>query len=395
MNAPAEYINDVLHFSSQKIDLNKYSYSGPTYFYDLNFIRQRYELMKATLGQTKIFYAMKANSNPEVLKTLKECGAGADVVSAGEIARALEVGFTPDQIVFSGVGKTRKELLYALELGIFQINVESIPELEHIGRLARELGKKAKIAIRLNPNVDIKTHPYIATGLHENKFGIEVSALGLVRSLLSSYAENLELVGISLHLGSQMTDFSGLQMALKQLKVTYLELKNEFPTVRRFDFGGGLGIIYETLDLAVESEMLANYGKIILSEIGSLGCELQTEPGRWLVAHAGILLAQVQYVKKTPFKSFIILDTGMNHLVRPMLYGSYHSIVPVLANKKREVATYDVVGPICESSDFLAKDRSMKEIQASELIAILDVGAYGFSMANTYNLQPLPQEHCY
>lgn len=389
-----EYINNELHIGPNKKNLKSLTanYMRPIYVYDLDFIRMRFKAMSAALQNVRIFYAMKANSNPEVLACLKECGAGADVVSLGEIKRALESGFTPTDIVYSGVGKTRHEITEALKLEIYQINVESLPELERIGEIAKTMGKKASIALRLNPDIDIKTHPYIATGLRDNKFGMELSLIPELIACLKKYANSLELVGVSLHLGSQMLEFDGYKEALERLKNVYRELKQEFSTLRRFDFGGGLGIIYERSDLAKEESLLQEYADITFSSLQELNCELQSEPGRWLLAHAGVLLTQVQYVKKTSQKTFVIVDSGMNHLVRPSLYEAYHTILPL--DKKGGEGIYDIVGPICESSDFFAKDRKFPEVKEGDFLAILDAGAYGYSMASTYNQQELPLEIC-
>lgn len=389
-----EYVNDELCLGPLKKPLLPLvsNYMRPIYVYDLDFIGQRYRAMATALKSVRLYYAMKANSNPGVLQILRSLGAGADVVSLGEIKRALEAGFQPLDIVYSGVGKTRHEISEALKLGILQINVESLPELERIGKIARELGKKAQVALRLNPDVDIKTHPYIATGLKDNKFGMELSLIPALTEVLKTYADVIELAGVSLHLGSQMLEFSGYQEALQKLKHVYLDLKKEFPTLRRFDFGGGLGIFYDRADLELEHSLLKEYAKITLDTLGDLQCELQSEPGRWLVAHCGALLTQVQYLKETSAKTFVIVDAGMNHLIRPSLYEASHRIEPLKRNS--EAMVVDIVGPICESSDFFAKERSLPKVQEGDFLAILDSGAYGYSMASVYNLQELPLEIC-
>lgn len=389
-----EYVNNELCLGPLKKPLLPLvqNYMRPIYVYDLDFIGQRYQTMSSALKNVRLFYAMKANSNPGVLQKLRTQGAGADVVSLGEIKRALESGFLPQDIVYSGVGKTRHEISEALRLDIFQINVESIPELERIGQVARELGRKAQVALRLNPDVDIKTHPYIATGLKDNKFGMELSLIPVLIQVLKKYADAVELVGVSLHLGSQMLEFSGYKEGLEKLKKVYLDLKKDFPSLRRFDFGGGLGIFYDRDDLPLEESLLKEYAQITLQTLGDLGCELQSEPGRWLVAHCGVLLTQVQYVKETSTKTFVIVDAGMNHLIRPSLYEASHRIEPL--KKSSEAMVVDIVGPICESSDFFAKERSLPKVQEGDFLAILDSGAYGYSMASVYNLQELPLELC-
>ena len=385
------YIENELHFGDLKKPLSTLcaGYQKPFYVYDLEQIKRRFQLMSAALKKTRLFYAMKANSHLAVLKALKAAGAGADVVSLGEIQRALQAGFTPAEMVYSGVGKTRHELTEALELGLYQINVESLPELERIAQIAKDLNVKAQVALRLNPDVDIKTHPYIATGLKDNKFGMELSLVPTLVDLLKK-SPSLELVGISLHLGSQMHDLSGFAEALQILKKMYLDLQKQFSTLKRFDFGGGLGIFYDRSDETAEISLLNEYAGIVLAAFEDVSCELQSEPGRWLVAHAGALVTQVQYVKKTTAKTFLIVDTGMNHLIRPALYQAEHRILPLV--RKPGFLDCDIVGPICESADFLAKERTLSSVAEGDFLAILDAGAYGYSMANVYNLQGLPGE---
>ncbi|MNK01116.1 Diaminopimelate decarboxylase [compost metagenome] len=389
-----EYINNELCLGPQKKPLLPLcaNYMRPIYVYDLDFVAQRYQAMSTALKSVRLFYAMKANSNVGVLQKLKSLGAGADVVSLGEIKRALECGFTPEEIVYSGVGKTVFEISEALKLGIYQINVESLPELERIGAVAKQAGKKTAVALRLNPDVDIKTHPYIATGLKDNKFGMELSLIPELIQVLKKHAEHIELVGVSLHLGSQMLEFSGYQEALQKLKVVYQDLKKEFSSLKRFDFGGGLGIFYDRMDLKLEESLLKEYAQITLETLKDLDCELQSEPGRWLVGHCGVLLSQVQYIKETSVKNFIIVDSGMNHLLRPALYEAQHTILPL--QKKAGEIKGDIVGPICESADFFGKDRTLSTVAENDFVAIADTGAYGYSMANVYNLQELPLEIC-
>ncbi|MBX3039903.1 MAG: diaminopimelate decarboxylase [Bdellovibrionaceae bacterium] len=387
------YIDDSLCFGEKSIRLADFAKaSGPVYLYDLALIRSRFLEMQQAFPGAKLYYAMKANSHPDVMRTLKAAGAGADVVSGGEICRALESGFEPGDIVYSGVGKTEKEIREALTLGIFQINVESVPELERIGRLGREMKKKARVALRLNPDVSIQTHPYIATGLAENKFGMELKEVPRLTEILKTSSDSLELVGVSLHLGSQMLEFGGLEEALRLLKPVYRELAAQFPTLKKFDAGGGLGILYHEDDLVKESEALRVYAKVIRDELADLGAELQLEPGRWLVGHAGVLLTQVQYVKQTSHRCFVIVDSGMNHLIRPALYEAHHRLLPLQKNPQAPLKKVDVVGPICESADFFAKERELPELKEGEWLAVADTGAYGFSMANVYNLQDLPTE---
>lgn len=391
-----EYIKNQLCFGLRSTPVSQWTkdYSGPCYIYDLEMMKSRFQKMKAAVPGAQIFYAMKANPNLEVMAALKGAGSKVDVVSRGEIQRALQAGFEPVDIVYSGVGKTEREINEALFLGIYQINVESIPELLRIAHLARKKSTTASIALRLNPNIDINTHPYIATGLTENKFGMELTQLGQIEKILKDYADCLQLVGISLHLGSQMLEFSGFREALQILVPIYKDLRGKFSSLERFDIGGGLGVYYDSVRTVEEEALLAEYAKIIKDETAGLDCQLQMEPGRWIVAHAGALLTQVQYVKETSMKTFLVLDSGMNHLVRPALYEAYHGIHPVIKNEGVPTRSYDVVGPICESADFFAKDRQMSECKQGDFLLIADAGAYGFSMANTYNLQDLPAEIC-
>ncbi len=390
---PLQYIGDELCFQGRKTPISQLigNYHRPIYLYDLAVIQKRLNEFRAALPPVRIHYAMKANAFPKLLKFFKDQKVHVDVVSAGEIKRALESGFEPSDVIFSGVGKTKTEIRYALEHNIYQLNVESLPELERVGKIAKQLGKKAPVSLRLNPNIDIGTHPYIATGLLENKFGLDLSMIPEAMLALHQYKDSIELVGISFHLGSQMTEPSMMRKAFHDLKPVYDELKNNFVSLRRLDFGGGLGIHYKE-NQGSEEEILKTYADIVTEESKIFGAELQCEPGRWLVAHAGVYVTEVQYIKKTPHKNFLILDGGMNHLIRPSLYGAYHQIYPLTLKQNRPLMTFDIVGPICESSDFLGKDREFQEMQSGELIAIADAGAYGAVMASTYNLHELPLE---
>lgn len=388
-----KYRDGELYFGQQSLSKVSASYKGPTYVYNLGILRSRFQKMKNALPGVEIYYAMKANGNPTVLSELKKMGGRADVVSGGEIRAALKAGFTAKDIIYSGVGKTVAEIELALTEGIHQINSESFPELQRIVAVARRLKKKASVALRLNPNIEIKTHPYIATGLHENKFGIELDMLPELTAYFAANADAIELNGISLHLGSLMTELSGFRRALQLLKPVYKNLQSRFKSVQRFDVGGGLGIFYDRDALAEEEKLLVEYAAIVHEELKDVQGQIQTEPGRWLVAHAGLLLTQVQYVKKTPYRNFLIVDSGMNHLIRPALYESYHKIYPVI-QKPGAPEAYDVVGPICESADFFAKGRELTACAADDFLVIADAGAYGFSMANTYNMHEFPREVC-
>ena len=390
---PLQYIGDELCFQGRKTPISQLigNYHRPIYLYDLAWVKKRLNEFRAALPPVRVHYAMKANAFPKLLKFFKDQKVHVDVVSAGEIKRAFESGFEPSDVIFSGVGKTKPEIRYAIEQGIYQLNVESLPELERVGKIAKQLGKKAPVSLRLNPDIDIGTHPYIATGLRENKFGLDLASIPEAMLILQEFKDSIELVGISFHLGSQMTEPSMMRKAFQDLKPIYQELKKNFSSLRRLDFGGGLGIHYKE-NQDSEEEILKTYAQIVSEESPFFGAELQCEPGRWLVAHAGIYVTEVQYIKKTPHKNFLILDGGMNHLIRPSLYGAYHQIFPLKLDHSRPKMIYDIVGPICESSDFLGKDREFQEMQSGELIAIADAGAYGAVMASTYNLHDLPLE---
>jgi diaminopimelate decarboxylase len=389
-----QYENNNLVFGPNKKSLTQQlaPYEGPAYIYDLDILRERFVIMCKSLVGVEIYYAMKANSHPKVLNTLKELGSGVDVVSAGEIHRAEENGFSPKQMIYSGVGKTVRELREAIHKDIGQINVESIPELLRIAEIAQELGKKTSIVFRLNPDVDIETHPYIATGLHNNKFGMAFNDLPELKMILKKNAAVLNFRGVSLHLGSQMHNLSGFRDALKLLRPVFEELQKDFPSVDTFDIGGGLGIWYDKQDLAGEEALLQTYASIVREELAGVRARIQTEPGRWLLGHAGVLLTQVQYLKKTSTKNFVIVDTGMHHLLRPTLYGAYHGIWPVREKTSARTTMYDVVGPICESGDFLATERVLPDVAQGDFLVIADVGAYGFVMRSDYNLQNAPLE---
>lgn len=384
-----KYLNGELHFGTGAKSLKLRDFAkdqqGPVYLYNADLIRSRVRQMQKALPNVKMYYAMKANSFPGIMQLLKAEGVGADVVSGGEIHRALESGYQGRDIIYSGVGKTKREIQLAIGKNIAQINVESMPELLRIAEIAKAQKARVPISLRLNPDIEIKTHKYIATGLKDNKFGMELSLLPQLIETLKAHQDHLTLEGISLHLGSQMLEFEPFREALQKLVPVYQKLQSEFSSVQKFDFGGGLGIFYEEQNLDKESELLQQYADVALSELKNLKAELQCEPGRWLVAHAGVLLSQVQYIKKTSHKNFIILDTGMHHLLRPALYGSFHQIHPL--KESDQFFDADVVGPICESADFLAQNRKMMQVSADDFVAIADAGAYGYSMQSQYNLQ--------
>ncbi len=329
-----------------------------------------------------VCYSAKANSNLALLRLFVSLGGGVDVVSGGELYRAIKAGSDPKKIVFSGVGKREDEIEYALKIGILMFNVESLPELQLINEVGSRISKKAPIAIRVNPDIDPKTHPYISTGMKQNKFGIDVNR-ALIAYRLASQLPNLEIIGIDCHLGSQLVDVEPFIEALKKLKKLVENLRNEGMEIRYLDLGGGLGITYED----EEPPNPVEYASNLLDEIRGFGCTLILEPGRVIVGNAGVLVTRVLYFKENEEKRFLIVDAGMNDLVRPSYYGSYHQILPVKEENWEEMVA-DVVGPICESSDFLAKGRKIPKLPSGELIAVMSAGAYGFSMSTNYNSRP-------
>ena len=329
-----------------------------------------------------VCYSAKANSNLAFLRLFVSLGGGVDVVSGGELYRALKGGADPQKIVFSGVGKREDEIEYALRNDILMFNVESSQELQVINGVAERIGKKASIAIRVNPDIDPKTHPYISTGMKQNKFGIDILRAPMAYQQ-ASQLPNLEIIGIDCHLGSQLVEVEPFIEALRKLKRLVENLRNEGMEINYLDLGGGLGITYEDEEPPHPME----YASTLLEEIRGFGCTLILEPGRVIVGNAGVLISKVLYTKENEEKRFVIIDAGMNDLVRPSYYGSYHQILPVKEETREEIVA-DVVGPICESSDFLAKGRRMPNLRSGELIAVMSAGAYGFSMSTNYNSRP-------
>jgi diaminopimelate decarboxylase len=317
-----------------------------------------------------------------LLRLFVNLGGGIDVVSGGELYRALKGGADAKKIVFSGVGKREDEIEYALKAGLLMFNVESSQELQTINEVAGRIGKKAPIAIRVNPDIDPKTHPYISTGLKQNKFGIDILRAPMAYRL-ASQLPNLKIVGIDCHIGSQLVEVEPIIAALRKLKQLVEDLRKEGMEIQYLDLGGGLGITYED----EEPPHPVEYASTILEEVRGFSCTLILEPGRVIVGNSGVLISKVLYTKENEEKRFLIVDAGMNDLVRPSYYGSYHQILPVKEETREEVVA-DVVGPLCESSDFLAKGRKIPNLRSGELIAVMSAGAYGFSMSTNYNSRP-------
>jgi diaminopimelate decarboxylase len=337
-----------------------------------------------------VCYAMKANSNQAVLRTLAQAGAGMDVVSAGEYLRAKAAGVPGDKIVFSGVGKTAAEIKLALEGGIRQFNVESEPEMEVLDAVARSLGKVAPITIRVNPDVDAKTHAKIATGKSENKFGIPIARAREVYAMAAGMA-GLQVIGIDVHIGSQLTDLTPFEQAYEKVAELTEVLRADGHTIQRLDLGGGLGIPYERSNEA--PPLPSDYGAMVQRKLGHLGCEIEIEPGRLIAGNAGLMVSEVIYVKSGEGRDFLILDGAMNDLIRPAMYEAYHDIVPVVEPVAgADQQPYDIVGPVCESGDTFAKQRMMPKLAAGDLVAFRSAGAYGAVMSSEYNSRALIPE---
>ncbi|WP_435660220.1 diaminopimelate decarboxylase [Leisingera caerulea] len=364
----------------------------PFYVYSTATLLRHFRLFDEALEGTDhlVCFAMKAASNQAILKTLAQAGAGMDVVSQGEYLRAKAAGVPGERIVFSGVGKTAEEIRVALTGGIRQFNVESEPEMEVISEVAQELGTKAPITIRVNPDVDAKTHAKIATGKSENKFGIPIARAKEVYARAAALP-GLEVVGIDVHIGSQLTDLDPFRLAYQKVAELTETLRAEGHNIRRLDLGGGLGIPYERSNSA--PPLPVEYGQMVKETLGHLGCELEIEPGRLIAGNAGQLVSKVIYVKSGEGRDFLILDAAMNDLIRPAMYEAHHDIIPVSEPAAgTESQTYDIVGPVCETGDTFAKQRGLPPLAAGDLVAFRSAGAYGAVMASEYNSRPLIPE---
>lgn len=369
--------------------------SEPFYLYDLDGMRTRVRTLMKVFPGIQPHYAMKANGAKRVLRTFLDEKIGVDVVSGGEIKLALAAGFQGKDIIFSGVGKSRAEIELAIGREIRQINIESPEELKRIIEMAKAAGKKPRVAFRINPDVDPKTHPYIATGFRENKFGMGEHFVPELREILKASGHSVELVGLTLHIGSQLRDLRPLEDAIQKTLPLYEVFKKDGHPLRTFDIGGGVGISYEEehRDPPRDLELLEGYGQLLQRALKGFSGEILCEPGRILVGSCGTLVSEVQYVKETPDRAFLIVNTGIHHLIRPALYQAMHRILPVQLHPGRPKKIYDIVGPICESSDVLGKQREFQQTFAGESLAIADAGAYGYSMASTYNEHEMPTEY--
>ena len=388
-----EYRNGEMFAESVPLKRIAKEVGTPAYVYSLATLKRHFQVFDQAFAKVPhiVCFSVKANSNLALLRAFAKQGSGFDIVSGGELFRALKAGGDPKKIVFSGVGKKKEEIEYALNAGILMFNVESDEELTALNEIAGGAGKKAPISLRVNPDVDPQTHPYISTGMKKAKFGVDI------KKSLDTYKKavglrHIDVVGVDCHIGSQLTSLTPFVDALAKVR-EYLdrvlagEMKKEGAQIRYLDLGGGLGINYndETPPLPQD------YAKAIIGGLEGLDVTLILEPGRVIVGNAGILLTEVQYIKETETKKFVIVDAGMNDLIRPALYGSYQAIRPVVESRAESIVA-DVVGPICESGDFFAKDREIARPRRNDLLAVMSAGAYGFTMASNYNSHPKPPE---
>lgn len=380
--------NGVLCAEDVSLEQLAVAHGTPLYVYSAATLRRHAHVMQEALGSlpSLVCYAVKASSSLGLLSLLAREGIGFDIVSGGELARVLEAGGRADRVVFSGVGKTKAEMEQALRAGIKQFNVESAPELELLAETAAALGKRAKVAIRVNPEVDAKTHPYIATGLRESKFGLPTSdAIALYRR--AAALPSIDPSAIAVHIGSQILSLEPFGQAIDRVLALVEQLRAERIDVKTIDVGGGLGVPYSNETPPTPAE----YGALVREKLAHAGVEVLCEPGRVLVANAGVLVTRVLYVKRTEYKTFVIVDAAMNDLMRPALYQAYHHIEAVRPKGGGSLIC-DIVGPVCESSDFFAKGRALPPVEAGDLLCVRTAGAYGFAMASQYNSRPRAAE---
>jgi diaminopimelate decarboxylase len=382
-----KYNSDQLFFDGMDIDEISSNLETPYYLYSENLIKENINsYMKHATKQTLFCYSVKANSNLSILKLIASMGMGFDVVSKGELYRVMKVGADPKKIVYSGVGKRKDEIKFALECGILCFNVESEGELHVINEQASLMECVANVSIRVNPDVAVETHPYISTGMKENKFGIPYKD-SLEIYLKASKLKSLNITGIDFHIGSQITTIEPYLDSLKSIKSLIAELEKKGVSIAHIDVGGGLGIKYQDENIINKDVFIST----IVSELKDLNIMILFEPGRSIVGDCGILVSRVQYIKESDEKNFLILDASMSELIRPPLYNAHHNITAVRRTDV-EKKNYDVVGPVCESADFLGKNRLMN-INVSDLVVIEDVGAYGFVLSSNYNTRPKPAEY--
>jgi diaminopimelate decarboxylase len=385
------YRNNRLFAEDVDVNVLAKKYGTPLYVYSKRTFVEHFHKIQSAFADMDalVCYSVKACSNIAILKAMKDAGSGFDIVSGGELFRALKTGVAPKKIVYAGVGKTHKEIKYALKSGILMFNVESAEELKAINNVAKSMKIKADVALRINPDVDPHTHKYVATGKKESKFGIDIV---LARTLFGSARKfkHINLIGVDMHIGSQITTLDPYLEAVKKIAMFIQELRADGAEIRYFNMGGGLGIIYSE-----EKPSTADaFAAAIKPLLAGLNVKIILEPGRFIIGNAGLLVASVIFNKKGNIKNFLIVDAGMNDLIRPSLYGAYHRILPVNAEKaaKGKLELYDIVGPICESADFIGKDRHLPHLDSGDLIAARSAGAYGFAMSSNYNSRPRAAE---
>lgn len=384
-----EYKNNELYCEEVPVQKIIEETETPAYIYSKKYFIDRHNEFKNAFSgvNNTLFFATKSNFNLNVMKIFADLGSGIDVNSGGELYRALKAGFPAERIILSGVGKTEDELKTAIANNLLMIKAESFEEIHVIDEIAGSLNKKASIAIRVNPDVDAKTHPYISTGLAENKFGIPSNeTIGIF--VEASKLKNIKVAGIDMHIGSQIVKLEPFKEAVEKLANMLSALRENGVNIEHLDMGGGIGVKYKDETPFAITEL----ADAIIPTIKKLGVDLFFEPGRYLTANAGILAAKVLYTKKNGNKNFIVVDAAMTDLIRPSIYGSYHHIQPVVLENDRNDITADIVGPVCESSDFLAKSREITEVKRNELLAVMSAGAYGMVMASNYNMRRRPPE---
>lgn len=384
-----EYRNEQLYAEDVPLADLAARIGTPFYVYSARTLRRHYRVFDEAFAGTDhlVCYAMKALSNLSILKLFASMGAGFDIVSVGELMRCLRVGADPKKIVFSGVGKTEEEIAAALEAGILMINVESRPELHRVAEVAGKMKRRAPVSLRVNPDLDPGTHPHISTGHRDSKFGVPLSQVDGYYAEARALA-NLEIVGLSTHIGSQITEMAPFAEAGQKVASIVGRLRAEgIATLKYLDLGGGLGIPYQE-----QPPPPSEYAEALLKPIAGLGLKIITEPGRVIVGNAGVLVTRVLYNKETDVKRFVVIDGAMNDLIRPVLYEAYHEIAAVDRRKPGKTVTVDVVGPVCESGDFFARERDMPEPRPGELLAVMSAGAYGFVMSSNYNSRPRAPE---
>ncbi len=377
-----KYKSNQLYIDDVKVEDLAKQFGTPLYVYSKkHFVKQYQDFTDAFKDiDHKIFYAMKANFNLSVINTFVKLGSGVDANSEGELIRALKTGVSPSKIILSGVGKTKDEIRFGLANKVLMIKAESLEELELINNVAQEMDKIASVALRVNPDVDANTHPYISTGLSKNKFGIDSkTALSIYRR--RNDFSNIRFTGIDMHIGSQITSVEPFVEAIKKLSHIYFKQKEEGLKLEHFDIGGGIGVQYDD----EKSFTIDEFANAIIPELKKLDCEILFEPGRFLTANGGLLVTEVLYNKTNGEKKFLVVDSAMTDLLRPTIYQAYHHIQPIQKNNSRKNIVADIVGPVCESGDYFAKDREIAETKGGELLAVMSSGAYGMVMASNYN----------